>query len=348
MPIEGIMRAPLLAAVWLLVACQRDGATTSTNAIGTPAESQESAAAIPKVTLTPLPNAAAEALADARAWLAPGLQADPQKTLKRLTDTFGTAPNDPEAALELVRAAFRSEELARCRVAIDALLALPPGEHPEWIAEGWMVRGWIDERAGHYADAIANVQKALAIQPNYPFAQLRLGIALVSSGDTVNGIAAIEKAIAAKPGLNEAHFQLAKLYRRAGRDADADREAAIHRALTTTVDNTANTKESVMGKLAAYEELEKLLPADVDARLQLTRMQIGLGRREQALDRMRALLLERGDVADAWTLYVELIRKVRGDDFARADLKDLLAHAANVPAEERATLERWIEKGFGK
>ena len=241
----------------------------------------------------------AEALTDAHGLLGNGPQADPPKAAARLEASFGARPVVPEAALLLARATFRSEQPERCRVALDAYFEHATADHPEWTAEAWVLRGWIEERAGRPVEAQGHFEQALKVLPAYPFAMQRLGTVLADRGELAAGIGWLEKAIAQRPQLLEAHFALSRAYRRAGRDADADREATIHRLLNDTSDNTANTVTSVTQKYAAYEGLEKLLPQWLDGRLQLTRMQMQLGRKQVALERLRRLVAEHPEYLDA-------------------------------------------------
>jgi len=265
-----------------------------------------------RTTLAPPPDLAAAALAEARELLGAEKLADPPAALARLEAVFGTAPSDPEAAFLLARAAFRSEEPERCTLALDAWFEREPVDRPDWSAEAWVLRGWLLERAGRPAEALPHHERALAVSPGYAFALLRKGCALADSGDAEGAIGSLEQAIELRPGLLEAHFALAQAYRRAGRAGDAEREARIHRLLNQTSDNSANTRESVTEKFAAFEELERLLPQWIEGRLTLTRMQLKLGRGDLALARMRRLVAEQPESVEARALLEQIERAGRG------------------------------------
>jgi len=259
------------------------------------------------------PKSAAEALTEARTLLGNDKGADPPKALARLEATFGSRPSDPEAAALLARAAFRSEQPERCRVALDAYFAHEPKDRADWSAEAWVLRGWLLEREGKSSEALPHYDRALQISPVYAFAMLRKGSALAQDGKVDDAIGWIEKAIERRPGMVEAHFVLAQLYRRAGRAADADREARIHRLLNQTTDNTANTPDSVMEKFAAYDELERLLPQWVEGRLTLVQMEWRGGLRDQAVTRLKRLVAEHPESSEAKTLLAQIERGAPGD-----------------------------------
>jgi tetratricopeptide (TPR) repeat protein len=174
-----------------------------------------------------------------------------------------------------------------------------------------VLRGWIEERCGRYADAMPHYRKALEVSPKYPFAMMRLGNMLAETGELAQAIEWLEKAVAHRPGMLEAHFDLAHLLRRGSRAEEAEREARIHRLLNQTSDNTANTKESVLEKLAAYEELETLLPQWIEGRLALAQMRLRLGRVELALERLRSLVAEHPESSEAKALLEQVERQAR-------------------------------------
>ncbi len=285
---------------WLVVGCGDQ-----------PPDSQAPQTAPHAEPKSPDAAAAAESLADARELLGVGAKADPRKALADLTTTFGATPSDPEAAFLMARAAFRSEEPARCRTALDAYFAHEPTDHADWSAEAFVLRGWLLEHEGRPAEALPHYEKALEVSPNYAWAMHRKGCALADTGDVPGAIDWVEKAIARRPGLLEAHFTLARLYRRADRAADAGRETAIHRLLNQTSDNAATTGDAMSEKYAAYEQLEQLLPQWIEGRLVLTRMQLKLGRRELARERLKKLVAEHPDCGEAKALLESLARAPR-------------------------------------
>ena len=75
-----------------------------------------------------------------------------------------------------------------------------------------------------FPTALAYSQKAGALDPKLPVAQLSLGRALVETGDVKRGIEYLEKELQVEPDNFETHLALAKAYSKSGRAADARRE----------------------------------------------------------------------------------------------------------------------------
>ncbi len=75
-----------------------------------------------------------------------------------------------------------------------------------------------------FPTALAYSQKAVALDPKLPVAQLALGRALVETGDVKSGIEHLEKELQVEPDNFETHLALAKAYSKSGRAADARRE----------------------------------------------------------------------------------------------------------------------------
>lgn len=87
--------------------------------------------------------------------------------------------------------------------------------------------GRLDLLANDYPSAIKKLS-AVAANPPFPDAEFYLGVAYVSAGDTVKGIAWLEKAVKLMPGDYRVHYRLARAYSTAGREQDAAREYALY------------------------------------------------------------------------------------------------------------------------
>jgi len=286
------------------------------------------------------------ALEQARALVAVGAKADPPRAVTLLTDAFGASPRHPEAAFLLARAAFRAEQPERCAAALDAWFAAPAADHVDWTAEAHVLRGWLEERAGRFAAATPHYARALELLPTYAWAAFRTGNALAESGDDVAALPWVDRALAERPGLIEAHFLRAQLLRRLGRAEEAAAAAALHALLNQASDNVAPTREALQEKFAALEQLETRLPGWVDGRVQLARLRAKAGQARLALERLAALIRERPVGRDAFVAWLELARGQLGDEATRRELPALLGAAPELAADLRAELQAIVDRGF--
>ncbi|MSP15213.1 MAG: tetratricopeptide repeat protein [Myxococcales bacterium] len=286
------------------------------------------------------------ALDQARVLVAVGAKAEPHQALELLTTAFGPAPRHAEAAFLMARAAFRDEQRPRCTQALDAYFALPAADHPDWSAEAWVLRGWLLEREGRFAEAPPLYAKALEIQPRYGYAMFRTGNALAEAGDEAAALPWVERALVERPALLEGHFLRAQLLRRLGRGEEAERATEIHRLVNQAGDNGASTREALQEKFAALEQLETRLPQWVEGRLQLARMRTKVGQGALALQQLTALLRERPVGRDGWQLWIELARVQIGNASARTEFDQLLGAAPDLPTELRSELRALAARGL--
>jgi len=78
----------------------------------------------------------------------------------------------------------------------------------------------------------ALLQKSVRLDPNLGSAWLQLGMVRFANQDTAGAIAAYQKALAASPGLEEAHYHLARAYARLGNLQQAKQELELHDRLS--------------------------------------------------------------------------------------------------------------------
>ncbi len=78
-----------------------------------------------------------------------------------------------------------------------------------------------------YSEALTYSEKAVALDPALPMAQLVLGRALVETGNVESGIEHLERELRLEPGNFEAHLALAKAYSKSGRAQEARREREL-------------------------------------------------------------------------------------------------------------------------
>jgi Flp pilus assembly protein TadD len=87
--------------------------------------------------------------------------------------------------------------------------------------------GLVLANLGRTTEAIAELRRADAAQPGVPETLIELGKALTASGDAASAEPLLQKALSkvqAGDLAASAHFQLANIYHKLGRVADADRE----------------------------------------------------------------------------------------------------------------------------
>lgn len=88
----------------------------------------------------------------------------------------------------------------------------------------WRQLGGIIAAKGEFATAEEHYQRALALQPNDSDAKTGLAIVFISTNRQNEAMSLLESAVKDDPTNIVAHFRLSGLYRRAGRNTDAERE----------------------------------------------------------------------------------------------------------------------------
>ena len=81
------------------------------------------------------------------------------------------------------------------------------------------------------AEARGLLESAVASDPTHARAQYQLGKLLLDGGDVAGALPHLEAAERSDPSPDYVHYQLQVAYRKAGRAADADREAAVYREI---------------------------------------------------------------------------------------------------------------------
>lgn len=87
--------------------------------------------------------------------------------------------------------------------------------------------------ANEVADAVAHYRKALAIKRHHPAAAFHLGIALEDLGKVNEAIDAYRRAVESDPFFADAHYNLSRLYEKAGKKTAARRHLKSYRELTS-------------------------------------------------------------------------------------------------------------------
>jgi tetratricopeptide (TPR) repeat protein len=89
--------------------------------------------------------------------------------------------------------------------------------------------------------AIDLLREAIAVRPEYADARYQLGKVLIEQGNISEAIDNLELAARSEPAKDYLHYQLSIAYRRASRNADADRELQLYRTLKTSNRNRSGS-----------------------------------------------------------------------------------------------------------
>ncbi len=130
-------------------------------------------------------------------------------------------PDLQVAHVALADAYRRDERFAEARAAYDTAISLvknaQPGDWPLYFS-----RGICAERLGDFESAVADMRKALELNPDHPQVLNYLGYSYVDRGENLEeALAMIERAVAKEPGSGYIIDSLAWAYFRLGRYAEA-------------------------------------------------------------------------------------------------------------------------------
>lgn len=171
---------------------------------------------------------------------------DSARTQQVLGETMAASGNR-EGAEKRFRAALALRPDLRGVHAILGEIFLESGEYEnaerEFRAEAQMVPGsalaayrlgQVLLNRGQIQEAIAELRRSDKLQPETPETLLELGKGLTIAGELADAEKLLRKVLDAEKTsrlAESAHFQLAELYRRLGRSADADREISLFKEL---------------------------------------------------------------------------------------------------------------------
>ncbi len=91
--------------------------------------------------------------------------------------------------------------------------------------------GYVDLQQGKVGDAEQLFQTVVTTHPGYANAQYQLGKILLDRGQIATAITHLQAAERSSPSTDYIHYQLQAAYRKASRDADAEKELAIYKQL---------------------------------------------------------------------------------------------------------------------
>lgn len=109
-------------------------------------------------------------------------------------------------------------------------------------------------RAGRYEEAIRNLEKAIAIQPKYAYAQYSLGLALYHQGNIEKATRRFLKTLELDPSFFRAHYNLGLIYYRQGRHTEAVRHYRSALRLENNYADTHNNLGLILHEQGRYAE----------------------------------------------------------------------------------------------
>ena len=248
-----------------------------------------------------------------------------EKLVADLRERLKQDPADVDAHDRLARAYYYGGDHA---TAIDEWRKAT-AVRPDFKTELRLARA--EQQRGNLDAALAEVQKALGLEPRNHRAHLLRGEILYQSGKTPEAREALETAVAIDNTLAEAHHLLAFIYGELGESHKAEISSARASELNPTLSKAQTNLSLDSYSTARYEELvgDRAKP-DVAAGGTLAHYNLGLAFRQKALydEALREfrlatergedpllvhqaeaeMLLLRGDSAEAGALYEQLVK----------------------------------------
>jgi tetratricopeptide (TPR) repeat protein len=213
-----------------------------------------------------------------------------KKVIELLTPLSETRPDDLAIAYMLGTALIRDDQPTRGQAVIDRIL-----RHGD-SAETWLLLGTAKLNAGDFPGALADLKKAIDLNPNVPDLYAYYGQALLRTGDPATATEAYRKALAANPYDFAANMQMAILLKEDDKIPEAIE--CLRRAQQVRPNDIALRYQFASialhdGKLDAargdLESLVKEVPAYTEAHVMLATVYYRLKRKEDG-DRERAIV----------------------------------------------------------
>src|SRR5450432_1717974 len=215
-----------------------------------------------------------------------------KKVIELLSPLEKESPDDKALIYLLGTALIRDNQPARGQVLVDRILR--DGDS----AEARLLLGTTKMNAREFSEALVDLKKAAELNPQLPDVFSYLGLALMTTGDTLASADAFRKELESNPNDFVSNLQLGVLLKQDQRYDEA--RAAYERALRVRPGDPAvryqlATLELAEGDLAKacghLEQLTKEVPAFVEAHVSLATVYYRLKRKQDG-DRERALVLK--------------------------------------------------------
>lgn len=149
----------------------------------------------------------------------PGARADLEKAIQ-------LDPHLPDVYAYLGKTLFASGDKAASQTAFEKELQLNPNNFDSNLEIGILLRG-----SQKYDDALRYLRHALELHPGDPGVRYEISMIEMLQGQLPEATRDLESLVKDKPDFRQAVWQLATVYTRVGRKADAERERAIYMKL---------------------------------------------------------------------------------------------------------------------
>jgi tetratricopeptide (TPR) repeat protein len=132
--------------------------------------------------------------------------------------------------------------LSKAREEFEEELKIDPGN-----ANAEFQLGQIAASLRNWTEALPHLQQATKLNPKLVAAQIALGEAYVSANRVSDAVAPLERAVKIAPGNPTAHYRLAFVFRRLGRDQEAEQQLAAYKKAEADV---LQSKQRIRGSVA--------------------------------------------------------------------------------------------------
>lgn len=211
--------------------------------------------------------------------------------------------NDPALIYLLGTALVRDGQTAKGQVIIDKILK--NGDS----AEARLLMGTTKYRAGDFSGSLADLQKAVELNPKLPDVYSYYGLALLATGDQAGARTAFEHELQSNPNNFDANLRMGVLLRQDDDNQNASRY--LHHAL-------------------------QIRPGDLGVRYQLAAMELSEGQVDSAVRDLESILKDAPQFTEAHvslaTAYYRQKRKADGDRERAIVAKLNAARQASEPA----------------
>lgn len=215
-----------------------------------------------------------------------------------LADFLARHPENFAVRLVLARTLIRETDFDAAAVELRRVLTTDPDNLLAHYNLGFMAY-----RSRRYDEAVEQLQRTIALRPNHPEAHYTLGLTYMAQGRNSDAVAELQKAIEIDPRHVGAHFNLAAAAARAGLQPLAAAEQKEYALLSgrnkAEAEQTAQVKASSLkavellmsedfaGALAEYQKLLQANPGYAPLYNDIGRVQLKLGRRDEAMQSLR-------------------------------------------------------------